>query len=86
MLLSYALIGYVLGLSLMVIRPLWNDPWGNGSLVRILTTGDVACREELTIELQIAIFYCVFLGVALLGGVAVSHFIYVKNEEVLKFD
>jgi hypothetical protein len=33
MLLSYALIMYVLGLSLMVIRPLWNDPWGNSSLV-----------------------------------------------------
>jgi H+/Cl- antiporter ClcA len=86
MLLSYALIGYVLGLSLMVVRPLWKEPWGNSSLVRVLIAEDVAKREELTLEFQIAIVYCVFLGLALLGGVSVGHFIYVKNEEVLKFD
>jgi hypothetical protein len=33
MLLSYALIMYIIGLSLLVIRPLWNDPWGNSSFV-----------------------------------------------------
>lgn len=33
MLLSYALIAYILGLGLLIIRPLWNDPWGPMSLV-----------------------------------------------------
>ncbi len=33
MLLSYALIMNVTSLSLMVIRPLWNDPWGDYHLV-----------------------------------------------------
>ncbi len=33
MLLSYALIMYIVGLSLMVIRPLWTEPWGNSCLV-----------------------------------------------------
>ncbi|KAE8445375.1 hypothetical protein EG329_013497 [Mollisiaceae sp. DMI_Dod_QoI] len=66
MLLSYALIMYVAGLSLMVIRPLWNDPWGDYHLV--------------------AIFYCVALVLAIFGCAAVCHFIYVHNDEVLKFD
>ncbi|KAH0559487.1 hypothetical protein GP486_003995 [Trichoglossum hirsutum] len=33
MLLSYALMMYIVGLSLLVIRPLWHEPWGNNSIV-----------------------------------------------------
>ncbi|KAE9368909.1 hypothetical protein N431DRAFT_428640 [Stipitochalara longipes BDJ] len=66
MLLSYALIMYIVGLSLMVIRPLWTEPWGNSSFIAIL--------------------YCVFLGLAILGSAVACYFIYVQNEEVLKFD
>ncbi|KAI9861717.1 MAG: hypothetical protein M1813_005066 [Trichoglossum hirsutum] len=33
MLLSYALMMYIVGLSLLVIKPLWNDPWGHSSFV-----------------------------------------------------
>ena len=33
MILSYSLIAYITGLSVMVIRPLWIDPWGPSSQV-----------------------------------------------------
>lgn len=33
MILSYSLISYITGLSVMVLIPLWSDPWGNGTKV-----------------------------------------------------
>lgn len=41
MLLSYALISYIVGLALLVMRPIWNDPWGTNSLVRVSSISDM---------------------------------------------
>jgi hypothetical protein len=49
MLLSYALIMYVLGLSFMVVRPLWNDHWEKNSLVCILNLCNALIRDEILI-------------------------------------
>ncbi|RDL35949.1 uncharacterized protein BP5553_06561 [Venustampulla echinocandica] len=35
MLLSYSLIAYVIGLAVMVVQPLWSEPWGDKSLIAI---------------------------------------------------
>lgn len=45
MFLSYALILYILGLSLMVIRPLWNAPWGNSSWVSVISLNILEIKQ-----------------------------------------
>lgn len=35
MLLSYSLISYVVGLAVLVMRPLWNGPWDTNGPVRV---------------------------------------------------
>ena len=47
MLLSYSLVAYILGLTLLVMRPLWIDPWGASSLVSDLGISDVFVRDSV---------------------------------------
>jgi hypothetical protein len=87
MLLSYSLIAYVVGLTLLVMRPLWTDPWGPSTGVCIITLPMSLYRmsyERLMHLSQIAIGFSVFLFISITTFASVCHFIYVQNEEVLK--
>ena len=79
MLLSYSIISYIVGLGVLVLRPLWLEPWGSDGKVRAPVLHRVcgcyvvanAKREQIAVFL---VFYLVFaLGTYIVVGFVIYH-------------
>lgn len=62
MLLSYAIISYVVGLSVAVLRPLWTVPWNDEHKVRWHKT---KIRRALTFVRKVALLFIGYIVLAL---------------------